>query len=261
VKKNILYIVLALLLVGGVVTLHQVRRNSVLRGLEVRIETGGPFRLITSEEVETLLLDDMPGLMSQTVKEVDRDAVAATVGQNPYVKEVDVDVSNGGRMELLVFQHQPVVRMFYQDNEFYLSYEGTVMPLAPQHYCNVLVGSSDFREPVAKQLSALDLQDTLASQHPQSLMAIWTLSRYLYDHPAYGEVFDQVYLSPEGDLCLVPKLGSLQVVVGDTSRLDQKFENLWAFFDQGISQVGWDAYKVISLKYNDQVVCTKNETK
>lgn len=83
------------------------------------------------------------------------------------------------------------------------------------------------------------------------------MASFLHDNKQYDDVFDQICIDNAGDICLVPKLGDMTVVVGDTNDLDKKFENLWAFFEQGISQTGWDTYSVINLKYRDQVVCTK----
>lgn len=88
-------------------------------------------------------------------------------------------------------------------------------------------------------------------------MKIWKLASFLHDNPKYGDVFDQVYVGEKGDLYLVPKLGTTTINIGDTTLLEQKFRNLWSFFDQGISQVGWDTYSSINLKYRGQVVCTK----
>ncbi len=46
----------------------------------------------------------------------------------------------------------------------------------------------------------------------------------------------------------------------DTIALDDyetKLQNLKLFYDQAIPIVGWEKYSVISLKYKNQIVCTK----
>jgi cell division protein FtsQ len=96
-------------------------------------------------------------------------------------------------------------------------------------------------------------------EHPAALLRIWQLASFFYENPRYGDVFDQIYVGSDGKLYAVPKLSSLYIVVGDAEELQTKFENLWAFFDQGINQVGWDTYSAISLEYEGQVVCTRAE--
>lgn len=250
--RNILIVVL---LVVIVVVVHLIRRNATMRGLECNVTTTGAT-LLTSAEVDSLIHVHYPLFDQTKVKDIDKDGIKSALEKNPYIDQATVEVTSGGKVLVDVIQHTPVVRMFYQGNEFYLSREGTCMPLAPQHYCNIMVGNSDFKEAPVKKLSSLQLTDTSNHQRPQGLQKIWTLSSFLFDNPKYGDVFDQVYLDEKGDLYLVPKVSSLYIQVGDTTHLQTKFENLWAFFDQGINQVGWDAYSAISLKYKGQVVCT-----
>ncbi len=249
--RNILILVL---LIAIVVVVHIVRRNAVIRGLECHVEKAGA-ELLTPPEVDSLIHIGFPRINATQIKDIDEDAMEKHLEKHPYIRHAEVNVTNGGKVIVEVVPQAPVVRMFYQGNEFYISREGTCMPLCPNHYCNVLVGSSDWEEPLLKRPSTLNLADT-SRQQPISLKKIWRLASFLFDHPKYGDVFDQVYLDDKGDLYLVPKLSNLYILVGDTTELETKFENLWAFFDQGINQVGWDAYSSISLKYKGQVVCT-----
>ncbi len=262
-KRQVLYVLIAVLLVGGVVALQIVRKNSTIRGLQVRIDCGGPYTLLSPKDIESLVVEQWPDVYSRRVKDIDKQKLEAIVQQSPYVRGAEVSISNGGKVEVVVKQRQPVVRMFCGGNEFYISHQGTYMPLAEQHYCHLLVGNCEsemhWGDYDLRQMNlAGSWPDTLAPNTTvEAVRQLWTLASFLYERPHYGDVFDQVCLDSSGDLVLVPKLGNLTVVVGDTSRLDEKFKDLWAFFDQGIGQVGWDTYSVISLKYNGQVVGRK----
>lgn len=256
-KKTIIYIIIAIVAVGGIITLLTVRRASTTQGLDIMIKSNGNMALLDSDEVRDLIEEAFPGIESYRVKDIKCKEVAAAVQCSPYVRTVNVSTTVGGKVSVVVEPHQPVVRMFYQGNEFYLSHDGTCMPLNPNHYCHVLVGSSNWAEPHVDRVSRIDLKDTANIENSVGLTKIWTLACFLADHPRYDGVFDQVALSEEGDLLLVPKLGDLIVNIGDEQDLDHKFENLWVMFDQGINQVGWQAYKTISVKYKGQVVCTK----
>mgnify|MGYP000956836569 FL=1 len=37
----------------------------------------------------------------------------------------------------------------------------------------------------------------------------------------------------------------------------KKFRNLRAFYLQGLNNVGWNKYEKISLRFDNQVICTK----
>jgi cell division protein FtsQ len=47
-------------------------------------------------------------------------------------------------------------------------------------------------------------------------------------------------------------------LLGNADSLDVKFHNLLAFYKQALPQVGWDAYKLINIKYANQIIGVKN---
>ena len=260
-KKTIGVISVFILLLVGVVAMHIVRLHSIVKGVEVTIDPNGGCLLLSESDVDSLVRSAVPGLDNLKIGDVDRASVEEAVMECPYVKNVAVKVSNGGRMIVAVTQHRPVVRMFFQDNEFYLSHDGGYMPLTRHHYCHILVGSSEYNEPVLHHPEYISLADTASHTRALGIEYVWHVARYLDDHPAYGEVFDQINVDAKGDVVLIPKLGNMSVVLGDTSLLDEKFENLWSFFDQGVKQVGWNAYSSVSVKYKGQVVCKRRDDK
>ena len=51
--------------------------------------------------------------------------------------------------------------------------------------------------------------------------------------------------------------GRSDIVIGTVDNLAEKFDNLRAFYEQGLSKYGWNKYKTINLKFKNQIVCTK----
>lgn len=228
-----------------------------MRGLESAVSSDCDATIITGHDIDSIILQSYPNLLKTDIKDIDKKAILKTLKHHPYILDADAHVTAGGKLIVNVTPHTPVVRMFYQGNEFYISRQGTCMPLSSKHYCHILVGSTKWEEPLLARPSKINLADTSIHNQPASPMKIWKLASFLHDNPKYGDVFDQVYVGEKGDLYLVPKLGTTTINIGDTTLLEQKFHNLWSFFDQGISQVGWDTYSSINLKYKGQVVCTK----
>lgn len=258
-KRTIRNILIAVAAVAAVVTLTVLRQNATLRGLEVVVKSSGKNALLSPAELDSIIHAAYPYLETLKIKEVNRKEVRELVGGIPCVKNAEVSVTTGGKLLVAAQLREPVIRMFYQGNEFYLSHEGTCMPLTASHYCHIVVGSSDWKEPTVMRISQINLADTTAEENPEGLRKLWTLACFLYDHPQYGGVFDQLHLTESGDLVMVQKLGNTLVVVGNEEGLEDKFANLWTMYDQGVSQVGWDAYSEISLKYKGQVVCTRKK--
>ncbi|MCR5193079.1 MAG: hypothetical protein K6D59_07215 [Bacteroidales bacterium] len=258
-KRPVRNILIAVLVIAIVITFHTVRRNSIMRGLETIIVGNQKECLLSVADVDSLIMEAYPTLKEEDIKNVDCDGVEKMLEAHPYIEEASVGMTTGGKMKTEVTPAIPVVRLFYQGNEYYLSYNGRCLPLAARHYRHIIVGNVESEEPQLHNITALNLADTSNHKQPESLMKIWKMATFLHDNSQYDDVFDQICIDESGDICIVPKLGDMTVVVGDTNDLDKKFENLWTFFEQGISQTGWDTYSVINLKYRDQVVCTKRK--
>jgi cell division protein FtsQ len=64
----------------------------------------------------------------------------------------------------------------------------------------------------------------------------------------------QVIVTNDRTFELVPVLGSQRIIVGDTSRLDEKFDNLLSFYKKVLNRIGWEKYQTLDLRYAGQVV-------
>ena len=255
-NKRILIGIIAIVLLAAIVVVSNIlRRNQQVRDLKV-VVTYGAYTdvpksnlqeakgidlsrtvdtLVTAETLRQQMLTQAPTLLSVKVKEVNADQVARLALKNPYVEKAKVSVNVMGHLVVKVVQRTPVVRLFTDKGEYYLSHDGHVMPLSQEGEADVLVGNG-----------------AIKTQKPKGMLevAVW-----LYDNPLYGSLFDQVNLSSKGDIILVPKVGDHVVVLGSAENMEQKMADLLVFYRQGMNQVGWNTYKEISLKYNGQIVC------
>lgn len=56
---------------------------------------------------------------------------------------------------------------------------------------------------------------------------------------------------------LVPRTGDHTILFGAIEDVEEKFDRLLAFYENGLGNIGWDNYRTISVKYKGQVVCRK----
>ena len=248
---KILIIVLGAVALAVLVVVANVsRQRSTVRGIEVNIRYGRTPKLVDDQTVRDSILAVMPALLQHSVGGVNRQAVAAAARRVPWLTDVSAAVSASGKVVVRARQRRPIARLFYGSHELYLDEEGAVMPASSLGSCNVLVAGGDFTEPL--RLDSLNAQTT----------ALWRVAHYLDEEDKYGDLIDQIFIERDGDIMLVPKVGSQVVELGTADNLDEKFNLLLAFYRKGMPRAGWDTYSRISLKYHGQVVCTKrNETK
>jgi cell division protein FtsQ len=57
---------------------------------------------------------------------------------------------------------------------------------------------------------------------------------------------------------MVPKIGNHIIVLGSADDLENKFNKLMIFYNEVLKNFDADDFRIVNLKYKDQIVCSKN---
>ncbi len=166
------------------------------------------------------------------------------VATNPWVADAQVFVDNRKVVHVNLTQRVPVARLFDQaGNSYYLDNTLAAMPLSDRyiHYTTVVTNV-----PVLKEDST---GDALKAQ-------IVKLVRHIERDSFWSAQVSQIILNDDKAFEIVPVLGNHKILIGDTSNLDEKFENLYAFYKKVMVRIGWDKYEVLDVRYKGQVVAS-----
>ena len=112
------------------------------------------------------------------------------------------------------------------------------MPVSPRYVAHVPIATGY----IEKELAITDL---------------YKFALFLQKDEFWNDQIDQIFVHPDGETELIPRVGSHRIVLGTLDDFETKLQNLKLFYDQAIPIVGWEKYSVISLKYKNQIVCTK----
>ena len=235
----------AALLAILVIVANVARSGSQVRGVEVAVRYGDTPTLVSDQVVVDTVLRRMPNLLQRQVKDVSTGQVAEAAARVPFLTNVSAALSVSGKVVIRADQRRPIARIYYGSRQLYIDREGALFPISRLGNCNVLVAGGNFTEPLRV--------DSLNAQ----LQALWKLACFIDDEKDYRYLIDQIFVERDGDLMMVPKVGSHVIEVGTPDNLEEKFDNLIAFYRKGMPRAGWDTYSKISLKFKDQVVCTK----
>lgn len=84
---------------------------------------------------------------------------------------------------------------------------------------------------------------------------------WLSSNPQWSGEITQMVITESGDghilLQVVPRSGDFIIDVGEISDIERKFRSLEQFYSVVLSNVGWQTYNHISVRYDGQVVCRK----
>jgi cell division protein FtsQ len=179
------------------------------------------------------------------------------LSNNHSIKEAQVYKTIDGELVISVKQRRPIVRIFSNNESYYIDENGRLMPLSNKYTARLLVVNGALNEPFAKRYSISydSLEDSVSSK--TLLDEIYKISNFIDKSEFWKAQIEQIHVDKVSGFILIPKVGNHKIVFGGIDNMDGKFEKLMIFYKKGLSKTGWNEYSEINLKYKNQVVCTK----
>ena len=95
----------------------------------------------------------------------------------------------------------------------------------------------------------------------EDLLKLINFVKYIEEESFWRAEIVQIVASTmsngELQLELIPRTGSHRILFGTADNVEQKLSNLLSFYNRGLTNIGWEEFRTISVQYNGQVVCTK----
>lgn len=179
------------------------------------------------------------------------------LSNNHSIKDVQVYKTIDGKLIINVKQRRPIVRIFSENESYYVDEKGNLMPLSNKYTARLLVVNGSLNEPFGKryQFNYSNLNDSVIDK--TLLDDIYKIANYIDKSEFWKAQIEQIHVNKVYDFELIPKVGNHKIVFGGVDNLEGKFEKLMIFYKKGLSKTGWNEYSEINLKYKNQVVCTK----
>jgi len=258
--KRILHISFMVVLVAGFIFLVAFtdREHQALSYKSFSIEVLNPSEqsLITLDEIRELVKRNFGEIEGSPIAGIDLVELEKTVLVNPYVSSCEVYQTIGGGLVMKTRVREPLVRIINQDGQqFYLDLNGWAMPLCPAHPTLVPVANGK----IADRFVSLEKSEKPLSvfRDTSVIHLIYYVAFHISRDPFLKSFIDQIYINDNSEIELIPKIGAQQIILGDGSDPEEKLENLKVFYQKVMSKMDWNVYKVINLKYKNQVVCSK----
>ena len=166
-------------------------------------------------------------------------ATFATLNNVEIYRKIDArGWSFSGKLIINVDERTPVLRIKSAAEDYYLDREGVKIPVSPTYIERIMIASGTFPDETVKR-NLLKMTDFVNKDE------FWRAQ------------IEQVMIQPNGELLLLPQVGDYLIEFGKPEDYELKFRNLKAVYQQGFKNFGWNKYKAISVRYQNQVVCTK----
>jgi cell division protein FtsQ len=238
---------------GGLAVLMsfiEVKKSEVVCS-SIKVYIPGNQYFIDRQEVDHILRSNGRQLIGSKIENINIQALENKLKANPFIEYAKVYMDMDGVINVEISQRQPILRLLNRfDQDFYVDQHGLKIPLSANFTARVLAANGYIDELFANQV------DTL---HTEMARELFKTADFIRKDSLWDAQIAQLYVNQDHEIELIPRVGNNRILLGDADSLRTKFHNLLVFYKKALPKVGWDAYKIINIKYANQVIGVRNE--
>lgn len=247
--RKIAQTVMTILLFGccifATLSTARIQAGKKIKGIAIRIKNGAQCQFINEESIkETLLQQKHITLAATKLDHIDTRRMEKILCANPWIENADVYVDNNQVLSVSVTQRIPEFRVFEPNGDsYYLDSTLAALPLSSTytHYCMVFV--------CVPELGSDSLTQSMKGQ-------MMHIARQLKKDEFWNVQIEHVVLNEHYQFELIPILGKHKILIGDTTRLQEKLADVFVFYKKILNEIGWDRYELLDVRYKNQVVAS-----
>jgi cell division protein FtsQ len=149
-----------------------------------------------------------------------------------------------------ITQKRPILRILNSDGvSYYIGEKGEHIPLSDNFTPHVTIATG------MVEIHRDAERDSILQANLYQLVLALRGDEFL------NALVDQIVVKEDGSLDFIPKISGHIIHFGQVDEnMNEKFLRLMVFYNEGMRKVGWNNYKAIDLRFNNQVVCEKRDT-
>ncbi len=264
VKKIALITLWSLLAVGLLVSMGFVNKEQdslLCKSLDIHVNQDGDLYFLNTMDITRLIHERGDTIVRQPKATVNIVEIENALKSHENIADAKVYVTIDGKVKVEVKQRRPLLRvMTATGDSYYLDDEGKLMPLSDKYTAKVVIANGNIFESYANNYkrSVKEIAKEEKSRKASMLDELYAMGLFIDANPFWKAQVKQIYINEDKEMELVPLAGNQKIIFGDTTAMEEKFNKLLTFYQQGLNTTGWwNKYSTINLKFKNQIVCTK----
>lgn len=252
----LIWTVLLLAVVAALAFVEINHRETVCRGFELVIMDQQDDPLISDEDIKSMVLAATDSLIGKKISEIDHLQIHALLNEIPYVSESDIQTDLKGNITIELGLRKAIIRIVNSSGfTYYLDTDGMLMPVNPGHPSRVIIFNGAIKDGLTELNGKAIHIEELGNK--SVLSNIYRVSTLIQQSPLLKRLIAQLWLGKNGEIEITPILGDYTIKLGGFEDVETKLAKLETFYREGAGKAGWQEYRSIDLRYNNQIICSK----
>ena len=236
VNYNYIKVVLLLVLVGFLYAFSSMR-NSERKVATPQIQFVGDDNLfVTHETVSKLLIQNQESVTNKPKEIIDLNRLESALNSNPMIKQAQVFMSVDGLITAEIEQKKPIARVS-TNASYYIDETGSFMPLSTNYTARVPLVTGYIEK--------------------NDLVNVHTVAKKVQEDEFLLKHVVEIHQNRDKTIDLKFRSYDFNIHLGSLKLLDKKINNLKAFYKKAMKDNVLEDYKLVNLKFDKQVICTK----
>ncbi len=215
------------------------------QSIVVKIDPNSP-RFMDEDEIVSLIEKSGEPVIGHKLSAININSLESRLTFSKTLYNVEIfrkieskGISFKGMLIVSLSERTPVLRIKNMSTDYYLDSEGVEVPVSAKYLDRILIATGT------------------VPNDPEIKKNLLQMAEFVNKNEFWRAQIEQVFIQVNGELLMVPHVGDYLIDFGTPEDYELKFRNLKAVYQQGFKNMGWNKYKTISVKYRNQVVCTK----
>jgi len=244
--KSLSLLIGLLLLLGCLIIVEKKYANQQCKTIDICIQDVGEQRFIDEKDILAYLIDKYTlQLQDAPMQQIQISRIENIVKSHNFVRKCSVYKTWKGSIKINILPKRVLARIICpHGTDYYLDEVGELVPLARSYTARVLLLDS---------VELCKLENTIQSvPYSKSILKILHL---INENPFWKAQITHISVDKKGELTLTTLFNRQKVYLGKPDDIENKMKKLMLFYKVILPYKGWNAYKRINLKFDNQIVC------
>jgi len=228
--------------------------DATCEGVVITIADSSKHQFVTDDDIMNALRATGIRVTGEKISEIPLSKLEERVKAFKELKVAEVYISEDRKLHVYGDQREPVMRVVASyGGDFFIDREGVIMRRHNLYTPNLHVLEID----MVFNAGQMNGTSIFESEKTENLAKAFELVNYIRGDSFWNEMIDQLSMTRDGRVSLVPHVGNHTVRLGRVENYEEKLHNLLVFYRQAMPVAGWDRYRVVNVEYRGQVVCQR----